>query len=85
MEELKHSIIGSPALRTIDNDSGRKVVLVVDSSIIGVGYILLQVGADGKQYPKRFGSIAWHDCEVNYSQAKLELYGLMRALKAVKL
>ena len=85
MEELKHSTIGSPALRAIDYDSGREVVLAVDSSIIGVGYILLQVGTDGKRYLNRFDLIAWHGCEVNYSQAKLELYGLMRALKAVKL
>lgn len=85
MEVLKTTLANSPALRAIDYDCGREVILAVDSSIIGVGFILLQVGEDGKRYPNRFGSIAWNDREKNYSQAKLELYGLMRALKAVRL
>ena len=85
MEELKETLANSPALRAIDYESDREVILAVDSSVIGVGYILLQVGEDGKRYPNRFGSIAWNEREKNYSQAKLELYGLMRALKAVRL
>ena len=44
---------------------------------------MLQVGEDGKRYPNRFESINWNERERNYSQAKLELYGLMRALRAV--
>jgi hypothetical protein len=37
---------------------------------------------DKCQYPSQFGSIAWTECESRYSQAKLELYGLFRALHA---
>jgi hypothetical protein len=40
----------------------------------------LQDCADGKRRPARFGSISWNDRESRYSQAKLELYGLFRAL-----
>ena len=51
--------------------------------MIAVGYILSQEGDDGKHYPNRFGSIRLSDVESHYSQAKLELYGLFRALRAV--
>ena len=50
MEELKETLANSPALRAIDYES-EKVILAVDSSVVGVGYILLQVGEDGKRYP----------------------------------
>jgi hypothetical protein len=80
---LKESILESPALRCIDYDSNRKVVLTVDMSNITIGFILLQVGADGKHYPNHFGSIVLNEVESCYYQAKLELYGLFCALHAV--
>jgi hypothetical protein len=43
----------------------------------------MQLGDDGRKYPARFGSITLNDVEARYSQAKLELYGLFRALRAV--
>jgi hypothetical protein len=61
------------------------VILAVDTSIIAVGYILFQVGEDGKRYPNRFGSITLNEVESRYSQAKLELYGLFHALRAVRI
>jgi hypothetical protein len=84
MQTLKDSILESPALRRIDYDSEREVILAVDTSNIAVGFILLQIGEDGKRYPNRFGSIALNDVERRYSQAKLELFGLFRALRAVR-
>ena len=45
---------------------------------------MMQAGEDGKRYPNRFGSITWSERESRYSQAKLELYGLMRALRATR-
>jgi hypothetical protein len=44
----------------------------------------MQKRNDGKRYPNRFGSIAWSERESRYSQAKLELYGLFRALRNVR-
>ena len=73
MDAMKATLLRSPALRAIDYDSGRQVVLAVDSLVMGVGFILPQVGEDGKRYPNWFGSIAWQGREKNYSQAKLEL------------
>lgn len=85
MEDLKHLLINSPALRQIDYASGRRVILAVDSSWRGAGYILSQIGVDEVEYPSRFGSVTWNERESRYSQAKLELYGLFRALKAYRL
>jgi hypothetical protein len=57
MEILKKILIESPAIRSIDYGSGRRVIFSVDSSYIAAGFILLQEGEDGKEYPSRFGSI----------------------------
>ena len=72
-------------MKAIDYVAQREVVLAVDSSNMGVGYILMQEGEDGRRYPSRFGSITWNERERNYSQAKAELYGLMRALRATRI
>lgn len=84
-EELKLAVTNSPALRPIDYESDRPVILAVDSCMNGVGFILSQIGPDKKRYPSRFGSIVFNDRESRYSQAKLELFGLFRALKATQL
>ena len=84
-EDLKEAIANSPALLLIDYATDRPVILAVNSCANGVGFILLQLGEDGKHYPSRFGSITFNDRESRYSQAKLELYGLFRALKQTQL
>ena len=80
MNRLKDEIIKSPVLHRLDYESGREVVLAVDTSVIAVGFILSQEGEDGKRYPNRFGSISLTSIKSRYSQAKLELYGLFRSL-----
>jgi hypothetical protein len=80
MQHLKDEIIKSPALRRLDYASGWEVILAVDTSVIVVGYILSQEGDDGKCYLNRFGSLSLMEVESHYSQVKLELYGLFRAL-----
>ena len=84
-ERLKEAVANSLALHPIDYESERPVILAVDSCANGAGYILLQLGKDGKRYPSRFGSITFNDRESRYSQAKLELYGLFRSLKHTQL
>ena len=85
IDTLKDAILTSPALRPIEYECDRPVILAVDSCMNGVGYILLQLGEDKKRYPSRFGSITFNDRESRYSQAKLELYGLFRTLKQTQL
>jgi hypothetical protein len=84
-DKLKAAVLDSPALRPIDYKTDRPVILAVDSCANGVGFILLQLGEDKKRYPSRFGSITFNDRESRYSQAKLELFGLFRALKNTQL
>ena len=84
MNTLKTAVIDSPAIRPLDYSSSNEVILAVDSSHIAVRFILSQVDDNGKRRPARFGSILWNDRESRYSQAKLELYGLFRALKSIK-
>jgi len=81
MKKLKTLAKNSPAIRTINYASGHKVILAVDTSSIAVRYILSQVGVDAKQYPSRFGPMTLLERESRYSQAKLKLFGLFRALK----
>ena len=85
MRTIKHLVITSPAIRAIDYACGREVILAVDSSWRAVGFILSQMGSDSKRYPSRFGSITWNEREQKYSQPKIELYGLFRALRNVRL
>jgi hypothetical protein len=80
MQILKDAVLSSPALKRLDYASECEVILAVDTSNIAIGFILLQVGEDGKRYPSRFGSIALTEVESRYSQAKLELYGLFCAV-----
>ena len=84
MDNLKQAIIQSPAIRPIDYKSSNPVILAVDSSYIACGWILLQLDDDSRRRPSRFGSITWNERESRYSQAKIELYGLFRALKATR-
>jgi hypothetical protein len=81
MDALKLAFATSRALRPIDYECERTVYLSVDSSCIAVGYVLSQLGSDGRRYPARFGSIPWNERESRYSQPKVELYGLFRALR----
>lgn len=81
---LKQRAVSAPALKPIDYNSGNEVILSVDSSIIAVGFVLSQLDDDNKRHPARYGSITWNERESNYSQSKIELYGLCRALRAVR-
>jgi hypothetical protein len=83
-EKLKAAIISSPAIRAIDYNSEQTVYLSVDTSYIAIGYVLAQQmpGSDTKHYPSRFGSMLLNEREANYSQPKLELYGLFCSLHA---
>jgi hypothetical protein len=86
-EDLKQALLNSPALRPIDYTSDMAVILSVDTSYIAVGYILGQYDADNtkQRHFARFGSITLNDREARFSQPKLELYGLYRALRALKI
>src|SRR5258707_8432812 len=85
MESLKQAIITSSALIPLNYKSGHTAFLAIDSSFQGVGWILSQTCEDGQCCPSRFGSIGWNECKSRYSQPKIELYGLFRTLRALRM
>ena len=84
-KELKRLVTEAPAIRPIDYRSKRPVYLSVDSSIYGIGFVLSQEDEKGRRVPARYGSLPLSDAESRYSQSKLELYGLFRALRHYRL
>ena len=78
--ELKTLVTSAPALRPIDYKCGRPVILSVDTSIHGIGFVLSQYDKEGRKVPARYGSLPLTEVQARYGQSKLELYGLMRAL-----
>ena len=84
-DQMKILVTSAPALRPINYQSDNPVVLSVDTSYIAVGFILSQYDEKGRKHPARYGSIPLNDRESRYSQPKLELYGLYRALRHFRL
>ena len=87
MEDLKEALLKSQALRPIDYDSPAPVILAVDSSIFAIGFYLAQCDIDNpaRRYFNRFCSITLNERESRFSQPKLEIYGLYRALRALRI
>lgn len=86
-EDLKQALIDSPALRPINYKSAAPVILAVDTSYLAVGAHLCQCDEVNPRvrYYNRFESIVLNDREARFSQAKLEIYGLYRALRKLRL
>jgi hypothetical protein len=86
-QDLKIALLTSPALRPLDYDTDSPIILSVDTSYIAIGHILSQCDSENPKirYFARFGSITLNEREARFSQPKLELYGLYRAVRALKL
>ena len=85
--DLKQVLLNSPALWPIDYASDSPIILAVDTSPITVGFYLCQANPNmlKKCYYAQFGSLPLNNRECCFSQPKLELYGLYRALRAYKI
>ncbi len=86
-DDLKQALIASLALRPINYSSDSPVILTVNTSTIVVGFYLCQADPENlrKCYYAWFGLIPLNDREWCFSQPKLELYGLFRALHTYKI
>ncbi|KAJ8454791.1 hypothetical protein ONZ51_g12825 [Trametes cubensis] len=95
VDELKARITAAPILKAIDYELAKEirppfpfpsdglVVVGVDSSIYGAGWVLYQY--HGKErHPALYGSCTFTAAESRYSQPKVELYGVFRALKELR-
>jgi hypothetical protein len=87
MEELKDALLNSPALQPIDYESLAPVILAVDTSIFAIGFYLAQCNPENlkRRFFNRFCSITLNDRESRFSQPKLEIYGLYRAIQSLRL
>ncbi|KAJ3473343.1 hypothetical protein NLI96_g13043 [Meripilus lineatus] len=87
MADLKHAVQNCNALRALDYSSLSPVILAVDTSYIAVGYHLCQCDEEDPRvrYYARFGSITLNDRESRFSQPKLEIYGLYRSLRTLRI
>ncbi len=95
IDELKLLVSGAPVLKAIDYDAARGihppltpsmdglVVVGVDSSIYGSGWVLYQYHGNVR-HPALFGSCTFSATESRYSQPKIELYGVFRSLKELR-
>src|SRR5258706_5265072 len=94
MELLKHLATTAVPVRSLDYELAQKVkpldqrdgelglvTVHVDSSRIRAGWMIAQRLEDA-EFPIGFSSITVNERESRYSQPKLELYGVFRALKA---
>ena len=86
-QDLKTALLTSPALRPLDYETDSPIILSVDTSYIAIGHILSQCDNVNPKirYFARFGSITLNEREARFSQPKLELYGLYRAVRVLKL
>lgn len=95
MDALKKLISSPPVLRPIDYNTARyvsrhsvrqsngEVTVAVDSSMYGAGFILYQQN-EIERHPALFGSCTFNQVESRYSQPKLELYGVFRAVRELR-
>src|ERR1700677_1285080 len=93
-EDLKTALIESPTLHAIDYTSLSPIILAVNTFYIAVGFHLCQcndvnprkhttINSAQKRYYNQFCSITLNDRESRYSQPKLEIHGLYRALRSL--
>lgn len=95
MDQLKELIASPPVLRPVDYKAARQVsrqsdrkthgevTVAVDSSMHGAGFILYQQN-EIERHPALFGSCTFNPVESRYSQPKLELYGVFRAVRELR-
>ena len=96
--KLKQLVSTAPVLIKLDYDAAKLldrlgpsprpsdhglVIVGVDSCQNGAGWILYQM-VQKEKHPVIFGSCTFNLTEANYSQPKLELYGVFRAIKDLR-
>ena len=79
---LDYEIVKLITLPPRDSDHGL-VIVTVDSSIHGAGWVVYQQVISNK-HPMLFGSCTFSDTESKYSQPKCELFGVFCALKDLR-
>ena len=81
MEELKKIFKSPPVLKQVEYNSGRPVIVTVDTSPIAIGWAVGQDDEEGNWFTIRFGTKILTERQRAYPQVKRELWGALTALK----
>mgnify|MGYP000241053363 CR=1 FL=1 len=81
MIQLKEMLLKAPVLRKPHYSHGRKLIVTVDSTPIGIGWALGQEDNDKKRYVIRFGAKVLNSRQMSYAQIKRQLWGYVTAIK----
>jgi hypothetical protein len=86
-EDLKTTLLESPAFHAINYTSSAPVILAINTFYIAVSFQLCQcdITMPSQHYYNQFFSITLHNRESKYFQLKLEIYGLYRAPRLMPL
>ena len=81
-EELKRRLSSSPIIRHFD--PGQPAILQADASAVAWGYIISQVGPDGKEHPIFIESGKFSGHELNYTVGEKEFVAILEAFRRRK-
>ena len=86
MDDLKKALTHALALRLLDYQAEGKIILSVDSSLLGWGAILQQEEElnSKKRHLSRYENGPWSPIEKKYDSGKLECRGLLCALNKLR-
>lgn len=86
MTQIKGAVEKSGCIKPIDYTrlEDYPIIVSIDSSWMGCGVAMAQMGRDGKRYYARFMSFYFNEVQQRYSQPKLELYGVFVGLRALR-
>ena len=77
IEYLKTCLTSDPVLKPIDLN--RDLVISCDTSIYGIGFVIMQADDDSMLHAVRYGSYATTPVQANYSAEDLEAIAVMYA------
>ena len=82
IRRLKKLLMEAPTLRKADYSDGKPIFVTVDTSPIGIGWVINQEDEDCNRYAIRFGAKVLSDRQRRYAQVKRELWGIISAIKS---
>ena len=82
MEELKKILKSPPVLKQVEYNSGRPVIVTVDTSPIAIGWAIGKDDEERNRFAIQFGASILTERQKAYSQVKRGLWEALVALKA---
>ena len=82
MVKIKNQLCNAKALWKATYEEGKPIFVTVDTSPIGIGWVINQEDSEGNRFAIRFGAKVLQTRQRNYAQIKRELCGIVSAIKA---